>query len=132
MITLDKEQVKGLHKKLLEATGGSKGVRDEGLLDSALASPFQTFGGAELYPSAIEKIAQLAFSLVCNHPFFDGNKRIGVLVLLILSEINRLETNFGDDDIVRIGLGLAQGEMTKKQLQDCIPLVGQLLVMHNH
>ncbi|MDR3295641.1 MAG: Fic family protein [Clostridiales Family XIII bacterium] len=77
MITLNKEQVIRLHQKLLQATGGLDGIRDEGLLDSSLQSPFQTFDGAELYPSTATKIARTAYSLVCNHPFSDGNKRTG-------------------------------------------------------
>jgi len=73
MIILDKEQIIRLHGKMLDATGGLDGVRDEGTLDSALDSPFQTFDGEELYPSTAAKIARIAYSLVCNHPFVDGN-----------------------------------------------------------
>jgi len=73
MITIDKEQVIRLHKKLLESTGGLDEIKDEALLDSALAAPFQTFDNVELYPSTAAKIARVAYSLVCNHPFVDGN-----------------------------------------------------------
>lgn len=72
MITLNKEQIIRLHKMLLHSTGGLNGIRDEALLDSALAAPFQTFDGVELYPSAAAKIARIAYSLVCNHPFVNG------------------------------------------------------------
>ncbi len=120
MITLSKEQVKRLHKKLLDATGGLDGIRDEALLDSALAAPFQTFDGVELYPSAAAKIARTAYSLVCNHPFVDGNKRIGTYVMLVLLELNHIKADFSDDDVIRIGLELAQGNMTDKQLLDII------------
>ena len=82
MITLNKRQIMHLHKKLLDATGGLEGVRDESLLDSALSAAFQTFDDAELYPSAAAKIARTAFGLVCNHPFADGNKRIGMYAKL--------------------------------------------------
>jgi death-on-curing protein len=78
MITLDKEQVKLLHQKLLDQTGGLEGLRDEGLLDSALSNPFQTFDGLELYPSIVAKIMRIVFCLVKNHCFVDGNKRIGL------------------------------------------------------
>jgi len=77
MTVLNKEQVKNLHRVLIDQTGGADGIRDEGLLESALFSPFQTFEGKELYSSTAAKIARIAYSLVNNHPFVDGNKRIG-------------------------------------------------------
>jgi death-on-curing protein len=120
MITLDKEQVKRLHKMLLDATGGLEGIRDEALLDSALAAPFQVFDGVEFYPSAVAKIARIAYSLVCNHPFVDGNKRIGTYVMLVLLELNHIKVDFSDDDIIRIGLDLAQGNMDDRQLLEII------------
>ena len=120
MITLNKEQIKRLHGKLLEATGGLEGLRDEGLLDSALSAAFQTFDGVELYPSSVAKIARLAYGLVCNHPFVDGNKRIGTYVMLVLLELNRIEAKFTNDDIIRIGLELANGNMNDTQLLDLI------------
>ena len=120
MITLSKEQIKGLHKKMIEATGGADGIRDEALLDSALSVAFQTFDGIELYPSTTAKIARIAYGLVCNHPFVDGNKRIGTYVMMVLFDLNRIETDFSDDDIIRIGLELANGSMNDKQLLDMI------------
>jgi death-on-curing protein len=120
MITLDKNQVKRLHKKLLEQTGGSDGIRDDHLLDSALSNPFQTFDGTELYPSAAAKIARIAYGLVRNHPFVDGNKRIGVYVMMILLELNHIKSDFSDDDVIRIGVGLADGSMSYEQLLDLI------------
>jgi len=116
MIILDKEQVIRLHEKLLEATGGAVGIRDEALLESALSVAFQTFDDTELYPSTVAKIARIAYGLVCNHPFVDGNKRIGVYVMMVLLEMNRIEVDFSDDDIVRIGLELADGGMSDKEL----------------
>lgn len=78
MKTLSKEQVLRLHNALLETFGGTAGIRDDGLLESALNAPFATFGGQYLYPSVQAKAAQLGFGLVCNHPFVDGNKRIKI------------------------------------------------------
>lgn len=72
-----------LHERLIEATGGSTGIRDEGMLDSALSNPFQSFGGEELYPSIQAKAAQLCFGLVKNHSMVDGNKRLGTHVMLV-------------------------------------------------
>ena len=82
MIRFSKEKVLLLHQLMAEATGGSIGVRDEGLLDSALENAFATFDGIELYPSKEEKAARLGFSLVSNHAFVDGNKRIGIYTML--------------------------------------------------
>ena len=78
MIKFSSEKVKLLHQLMAEATGGSVGVRDEGLLDSAIEGAFATFDGVELYPSKEEKAAKLGYSLISNHAFVDGNKRIGV------------------------------------------------------
>ena len=120
MITLSKEQVKRLHSKMIKATGGPDGIRDEGLLDSALSAPLQTFDGIELYTSIIAKIARIAYSLVCNHPFVDGNKRIGTYVMLVLLELNHIEVDFSDNDVIRIGLELAAGKMNYPKLLELI------------
>jgi len=120
VITLSLEQVKRLHKVMLDATGGLDGIRDESLLDSALSAPFQTFDGVELFPSMSSKIARITYGLVCNHPFMDGNKRIGTYVMLVLLELNHIKTDFTDDDIIRIGWELASGKMDEKQLRELI------------
>jgi len=120
MIMLSLEQVRNLHSKLIEASGGSDGMRSEPLLESALAAPFQTFNGVDLYPSAIAKIARIAYSLVSNHPFVDGNKRIGTYVMLVLLELNNIEAEFTDNDVIHIGLGLASGSMEYEQLLSLI------------
>ena len=80
MITLIKEQVIMLHKCIYDRYGGTYGLRDEGLLDSALMAPFQTFAGQDLYPEDKDKIAHMAYALISNHPFSDGNKRIGAMI----------------------------------------------------
>jgi death-on-curing protein len=120
MITLSKEQVKRLHRIQLEATGGLDGIRDEAMLESALSAAFQTFNGTELFPSTTAKIARIAYGLISNHPFIDGNKRIGTYVMLVLLELNHIEAVFTDDDIIRIGLDMASGKMNDKQLLDLI------------
>ena len=88
MIRLTKKQVLMLHTQLIESTGGSDGIRDEGLLDSALESPFQSFGGEELYPSIQAKAARLCYGLVKNHAMVDGNKRIGAHTMLVFLAVN--------------------------------------------
>lgn len=120
MKTLNAEQIKRLHKKLLDATSGLNGIRDEKMLDSALSAAFRTFDGLELYPSTTAKIARIGYGLVCNHPFVDGNKRIETYVMMVLLELNKMKIDFSDADVVLIGLDLASGKMTDKQLLDFI------------
>ena len=116
MINLNTLQVKQLYIKMVEATGGFYGIRDEALLESALSSAFQTFNGVDLYPSVVAKIARVTYSLVCNHPFVDGNKRIGTYVMLVLLELNHIKADFSDEDVIKIGLELAAGKMNYQQL----------------
>ena len=116
MIKFSKEKVLLLHQIMAEATGGSVGIRDEALLDSALEGCFAAFDGKELYPSKEEKAARLGFSLVSNHAFVDGNKRIGVYIMLSFLEINGIRINATNDDIVELGLSLADGSMKYEEL----------------
>ncbi len=111
MITLTKEQVLMLHERLIEATGGSKGIRDEGLLDSALSNPFQSFGGEELYPSVQAKAAQLCYGLVKNHAMLDGNKRLGTHVMLVFLALNGYELTYSQKELCDTILALAAGEI---------------------
>lgn len=118
MIKFDKEQVLLLHQYIAAETGGSVGVRDESLLESALESAFATFDGHELYPSKIDKAARIGASLVANHAFLDGNKRIGMFVMLTFLETNGIRVECSDSDIVRTGLALAEGSMRFEGLRD--------------
>lgn len=116
MIKFSKEKVLLLHKLLTEETGGDPNIRDISLLDSALESAFQTFGGEELYPTKEEKGARLGYSLISNHAFVDGNKRIGMYVLLTFLEINGVRIHPTIDDVARVGLAVASGEMQYEDL----------------
>ena len=120
MIKFSSEKVKLLHQLMAEATGGSVGVRDEGLLDSAIEGAFATFDGVELYPSKEEKAAKLGYSLISNHAFVDGNKRIGVYVMLSFLELNGIHIESTDEDVVSLGLGVADGSMEQKDILDWI------------
>lgn len=111
MIILSKEQVLMLHERLAESTGGSKGIRAEGLLDSALSNPFQSFGGEELYPSVQAKAAQLCYGLVKNHAMLDGNKRLGTHVMLVFLALNGYELEYSQKELSDIILALAAGEV---------------------
>jgi death on curing protein len=116
MIKFSKEKVLLLHKILAEATGGSVGVRDEAPLDSALESAFAGFGEREFYPTKEEKGARLGFALISNHAFVDGNKRIGVYVMLSFLEMNGIRIKCTDEEIVAIGLSTADGSMSYEEL----------------
>ena len=116
MIRFSQEKVLLLHKLITEETGGDPSLRDIGLLDSALESAFQTFGGEELYPSKEEKAARIGFSLISNHAFVDGNKRIGRYVLLTFLETNGIHIDPTNEDVARVGLAVASGEMTYEDL----------------
>ena len=120
MIKFSKEQVLLLHQLIAEETGGSIGVRDEGLLESALEAAFSTFGGQELYPTKEEKGARIGFNLISNHAFVDGNKRIGMYVLLTFLETNGVRINPTAQDVARVGLAVASGEMKYEDLLDWI------------
>lgn len=120
MIRLSKRQVLMLHKHLIESTGGSEGIRDEGLLDSALSNPFQSFGGEELYPSVQAKAAQLCFGLVRNHPMLDGNKRLGAHVMLVFLALNGYELSYTQQELSDTILDLASEEIGVKAIMQWI------------
>lgn len=120
MIKFDKEKVLLLHQIMAEATGGSVGVRDDGLLESAIESCFATFDGVELYPTKEEKAARLGYSLISNHAFVDGNKRIGVYIMLSFLELNGIKIKATNNDIVELGLSVADGSMKYEDLLEWI------------
>ena len=111
MIKFSREKVLLLNQIISEATGGDPNLRDMGLLDSALESAYQTFDGKELYPTKQEKAARIGYSLISNHAFVDGNKRIGMYVLLTFLETNGIPINPTNEDVARVGLAVASGEM---------------------
>ena len=116
MIKFSKEKVLLLHKLIAQETGGSIGVRDEGLLESALEVAFSGFGGEEFYPTKEEKGARIGFNLISNHAFVDGNKRIGIYVMLSFLEMNGIRLRCTDEELVHIGLSIADGTMGYEEL----------------
>lgn len=116
MIKFEKDKILLLQQLLIEQTGGEDGVRDMGLLESALQSAYATFDCKELYPTKEEKAARLGVGLVSNHAFVDGNKRIGMYVLMAFLQINGVPFDASDDEIVRVGLSLAEGKMKYEEL----------------
>lgn len=120
MIRITKEQVLLLHERLIQVTGGSSGVRDEGMLDSALSNPFQSFGGEDLYPSIQAKAAQLCYGLVKNHSMIDGNKRLGTHVMLVFLALNGYELIYTQKELSDTILALAAGELGVEDIQQWI------------
>lgn len=105
-----------LHKQIIEATGGSDGLRDRGALESALAQPAMTFGGEALYSTPVDKAAALGFSLIMNHPFVDGNKRIGHAAMELFLRLNGYGIMTTVDDAERTILAVAAGELKREDL----------------
>jgi death-on-curing protein len=111
-------EVVDLHRRLLDATGGAAGIRDLGALESALAQPRMTLAGRDVYPTLAEKAAALCFSLVGNHPFVDGNKRVGHAAMETFLVLNGAEIDASLDEQERVMLDLAAGRVDRGQLAD--------------
>ena len=120
MIKFSEEKVLLLHKLITAETGGDPSVRDLHLLNSALESAFATYDGKELYPSKQEKGARLGYALISNHAFVDGNKRIGMYVLLTFLETNGIKLRPTNEEVARVGLAVASGEMKYDALLEWI------------
>ena len=106
-------EVLDLHRQIIEQSGGSMGVRDLDAIKSAISQPRMTFGGADLYPTLVEKASALGFSIVMNHPFIDGNKRTGHGAVEIFLVLNGLEIVTAVDEQEQIILALAAGELER-------------------
>ncbi len=120
MVKFSEEKVLYLHRLVTEATGGDPGLRDAALLSSALESAFATFDGKELYPTNEEKGARLGYALISNHAFVDGNKRIGILVMLTFLEVSGVKIRPTNEEVARVGLSVAAGEMKYEELLEWI------------
>ena len=109
-------EIVDLHQALLEQTGGATGIRDLGMLESALAQPRAMFGGTDLHPTLVQKAAALGFSLTLNHPFVDGNKRVAHAAMEVFLLLNGIDLNAPIDEQERLMLDLADGRITREQL----------------
>ena len=109
-----------LHGKMIISTGGSHGIRDIGLLKSALENSKSTFGGKDLYPKVENKCASVCYSIINNHAFLDGNKRIGVYVMILLLEYNGVKLKFTQDELIKFGLDIAKGDLSQKNILEWI------------
>ena len=116
MIEITREKALFLHELITRESGGDPSLRDAALLESALSAAFASFGGVELYPTREEKGARLGFSLIGNHAFVDGNKRIGMLIMLTFLEVNGVRIRPSVAEVARVGLAVAAGEMKYEDL----------------
>jgi len=116
MIYLYKHQLLKLHNRIISKFGGIHGIRDERMLDSALANPLQTFAGHNLYPNCVDKAVQFCYGLIKNHPFLDGNKRTGLHSLLILLHINGLKITIAHEELIDIIFKVADGSFNSSDL----------------
>ena len=113
-------EVLELYGQVMEQSGGAVGIRDLAALESALAQPRMTFGGVELYPTVAEKAAALAFSLINNHPFLDGNKRTGHAAMEVFLILNGFEVEASVDEQEEVVLRVASGEMNREALAEWV------------
>ena len=120
MKRVSREQILLLHEKIISISGDSKGVRDENLLLSAINSPYQTFGSEDLYPSLIEKAVRLGYNLISNHPFIDGNKRIGVHAFFAYLDIHGVKLKYDDEDLIKLIFKVASGLMSYEEFLEWV------------
>ena len=116
MTRFSREKVLLLHQLITQETGGEVGLRDQTLLDAALAAAFAGLADREFYPSKEEKAAKLGFDLISNHAFLDGNKRIGMYVMLTFLEANGIALEATNDEVAETGLAVAAGQMSYEAL----------------
>jgi death-on-curing protein len=110
------DQVLDLHRRQIREFGGASGIRDRGALESAVARPQATFGGEDLYPDVVAKAAALMHSLVMNHPFVDGNKRVGAHAGIVFLLVNEVEQDFSSPELTEVTLAVARGELSAEAL----------------
>jgi len=120
MKKLRKEQILVLHSQLIELTGGSAGVRDYNLLESAIETPFQVFAGEELYPTIQAKGTRLGYGLIKNHCMVDGNKRIGAHAMLVFFELNGIKLKYTQKELYEMVLAVADGSLTYEDMLEWV------------
>ena len=109
-----------VHKKLIDQTGGSHGIRDMNLVESAISRTVATFDGNDLYETIEDKIAAITFSLVNNHGFVDGNKRVGIAVMLLLLKLNAYTMQYSQEELIVMGISIADGRMNEASIKEWI------------
>lgn len=114
------EQALKIHTIAIEKFGGANGVRDRGALESALARPFQTFGGEDLYPNIFEKAAAIGESLIMNHPFIDGNKRSGYLLMEALLRYGGYNIIASDEDLYNFVISISTSSISFEEIVEWV------------
>jgi death-on-curing protein len=120
MKTISIEEILVFHKKIMDRTGGAFGIRDLGLIESALNKALLTFDGRDLYQKTEEKISVITYALIKNHGFVDGNKRIGIAVMLLLLRLNRINITYKQEELVELGFGIADGSRKEEDIKNWI------------
>lgn len=120
MKNINEEQLIRFHQKIIESSGGKSGIRNYKLIDSALNRGISTFGGEDLYSTDIEKIAAITHSLITNHCFMDGNKRIGVAAMLLLLNLNDVKVDYSQKELIELGLGVASSNLKYEDIVNWI------------
>jgi death-on-curing protein len=120
MKSVEVDQIITFHKKIIRATGGSDGVRDRTVIESAINKAFATFDGIDLYESIYKKISVITYSLIKNHGFVDGNKRTGVSTMLLLLKINNIIINYSQMELVELGLKIAESKVNEEDIEQWI------------
>ncbi len=120
MVWITLEQIIELHTLILKRSGGLDGIRDKGSLESAVAAPLQSFGGQDLFPGEVEKIARLGYGLASNHAFVDGNKRIGALATQLLLQWNGYHLSLRENELSNMFIAIADGRATEQDLLNWI------------
>ena len=120
MIWIDVEDIILIHSKIIQKSGGIAGLRDRSCLESAVAAPMQSFGGQDLFPSDVEKIARLGYGLATNHAFLDGNKRIGAMMVQLLLKWNGYYLELVSGELADMFIAVADDRATEKELLNWI------------
>jgi death-on-curing protein len=117
---IEVSEVEKIHDILIDRFGGANGIRDKGILESAIGRPFQTFDGKDLYPDPVDKAAAIFESIVSNHPFVDGNKRTAYVLLRLVLKRNQLDINVDQDVKYDFVIKAAKGELTFDKIREWI------------
>ena len=120
MIWVTAEDVILIHSRIIQTTGGIEGLRDRAGLEAAIAAPLQSFGGEDLFPSDIEKIARIGFGLASNHAFLDGNKRIGAMMTQLLLKWNGYQLRLKKGELADMFIAIADGTSNEQDLLNWI------------
>lgn len=120
MKVLELEKVLEIHNKLIDLFGGSYGIRDIGLLDSALNRINASIDGKDLYPDIYIKVSVITYSIINNHPMIDGNKRLGLAVMLVILRLNKIELTYSQNELIEFGLKIAQNKYNEAFIAEWI------------